>query len=235
MFKYLLANIVKVFFRKQNKKSFLLMLSGVKILDFKSTFISEEVSVSKENVKIADNVTITGTSIIEKNVTILKGSIINNSIISSGSVVGPYVYINDAQIGANNSIGPFSFIRPETITQDNVKIGAFVEVKKTSVDSYSKIPHLSYVGDTDIGKKVNIGAGVITCNYDGHKKSKTVIGDNVFIGSDSQLIAPLIIESNSYVAAGSTINKKVEENDLAISRTRQVNKKNYAKTLRGEK
>ena len=230
-----LVNIVSFFINKKYKKAFSLMLKGTKVQDYKTTFIDDSVQIAKKNVEIADNVTISGNSIIESDVKILKGSIISNSKISKGSVIGPYVFITDAQIGENNKIGPFSFVRPETKTENNVKIGAFVEVKKISVGENSKIPHLSYVGDADIGKKVNIGAGVITCNYDGHKKHKTLIGDNVFVGSDCQLIAPVQIAKNAYIAAGSTINKNVEENDLAISRTKQVNKKDYAKKIRGEK
>lgn len=232
-FKLLFCKILSFFIPKVNRQAYLLSKMGVSIKDYKTTYISSRVKVSKIGVYIEDGVSINGETVIEDNVKILKGSLINNSIVSKGSKLGPYVYINDSRLGEENNIGPFSYTRPGTHTSKNVKIGGFVEVKNTKVDENSKIPHLSYIGDTQIGKNVNIGAGVITCNYDGVKKSKTLIGDNVFIGSDCQLIAPVQIDKNSYVAAGSTINKNVDEFDLAISRSKQMNKKNYAKKIRG--
>lgn len=202
---------------------------GVKFLNFKTSYIDIEAKVSNKGVYIEDGVIIKGTSTIEANVTILKNTVIKDTYVSEGSIIGPFVSAEGAIFGALNKIGPFSFIRPGTKTAESVKIGAFVEVKKTTVLGHSKIPHLSYIGDAELGSGVNVGAGVITCNYDGVKKSKTIIGNNVFVGSDCQLIAPVEISANSYIAAGSTINKKVEEYDLAISRTRQVNIKDYVK------
>lgn len=204
-------------------------MGGVKFLNFKTVYIDAGVIISSKNVYIEDGVIIKGATSIESNVKILKNTVIKDTYIKEGSVVGPFVSVDGALIGESNKIGPFSYIRPGTETAKNVKVGAFVELKKTSVNENSKIPHLSYIGDTLIGTGVNIGAGVITCNYDGVKKSKTIIGDNVFVGSDCQLIAPVELASNSYVGAGSTINRNVEEYDLAIARTKQINIKNYVK------
>ncbi len=135
----------------------------------------------------------------------------------------------ETKIGKNCKIGPFSHIRKGVILKDNVRIGNFVEIKKSIIGENTKINHHSYIGDSEIGKNVNIGAGTITCNYDGRKKRKTIIEDNVFIGSNNSLIAPIKIGKNAYTAAGSTITENVPANALAISRTRQIIKLNWVK------
>ena len=124
-------------------------------------------------------------------------------------------------------IGPYARIRPKTILKEGSKIGNFVEIKKSTVGKKSKVSHLSYIGDTQLGKSVNIGAGTITCNYDGIKKSKTIIQDNVFIGSNSSLVAPLTLEESSTIGAGSVITKNVSEGTLALTRAEQIEIKNY--------
>ena len=124
-------------------------------------------------------------------------------------------------------IGPYARLRPGTILKSNTKIGNFVETKNSSISNNSKVNHLSYIGDTTIGKNSNIGAGTITCNYDGAKKSKTKISDNVFIGSNSALVAPVKLEKNSMVGAGSVITRDVKKNSLAITRSPQIEVKNY--------
>ena len=126
-----------------------------------------------------------------------------------------------------DSIGPYARIRPGTVLKEGSKIGNFVEIKKSIIGKKSKVNHLSYIGDSDIGKTVNVGAGTITCNYDGVKKSKTKIKDNVFIGSNSSLVAPLTIEEESVVGAGSVITKKVRKKSLALTRTLQTEVLNY--------
>lgn len=229
MIKNLFTKLYCLFYPKNIRNAFVHKRRGVSFLNFKTVYVDENVTISDKNVYIEDGVIIKGTTVIEANVKILKNTVIKDTYVKEGSVIGPFVSIEGAIIGANNKIGPFSFLRPGTETAKNVKVGAFVELKKTSVNENSKIPHLSYIGDAEIGTGVNIGAGVITCNYDGVKKSKTIIGDNVFVGSDSQLIAPVELASNSYIGAGSTINRNVEEYDLAISRVKQVNKKNFVK------
>ena len=137
-----------------------------------------------------------------------------------------------SEIGANASIGPFSNIRTGTVLGAETRVGNFVETKKTTMGKGSKASHLTYLGDAEIGSDCNIGAGTITCNYDGFNKWKTKLGDGVFIGSDSQLIAPVHIEDHAFVAAGSTVTNSVPENGLAVARSKQVNKPNRAKVIR---
>ena len=129
--------------------------------------------------------------------------------------------IENAVIGKSCRIGPFARIRPESVLNEKVHVGNFVEIKKSIVGNRSKINHLSYIGDSEIGTETNIGAGTITCNYDGANKHKTIIGDNVFVGSDVQLVAPVSVSSGATIAAGTTITRDVAENELAISRTPQ--------------
>jgi bifunctional UDP-N-acetylglucosamine pyrophosphorylase/glucosamine-1-phosphate N-acetyltransferase len=173
-----------------------------------NNLIEGEVSLGN-NVLIAPNCHIKNTKIGD-NVVILANSIIENSIINNGAI-----------------IGPFARIRPQTNIGENAKIGNFVEIKKSNIGEGSKISHLTYAGHATTGKNVNIGAGVITCNYDGVNKHKTIIGDGVFIGSDSQLVAPVIIEKNATIGAGSTITKKSPENHLTLSRSKQITLKNW--------
>ena len=132
-------------------------------------------------------------------------------------------------IDQNSTIGPFARLRPGTIIEKNTKIGNFVEVKKSTLKKNSKVNHLSYIGNSTIGKFTNVGAGTITCNYDGINKNKTIIEDNVFIGSNSSLVAPLRIKKNAVIGAGSVITKNVNKNSLALTRVMQVEKKNYKK------
>jgi bifunctional UDP-N-acetylglucosamine pyrophosphorylase/glucosamine-1-phosphate N-acetyltransferase len=166
--------------------------------------------------KIGKNVTIEPYVVIGKNV-----KIGNNVIIKSFS------HLESCKIENKVEIGPYARIRPNTILKEGSKIGNFVEVKKSIVGKKSKINHLSYVGDSQIGKSVNIGAGTITCNYDGVKKSKTKIKDNVFVGSNSSLVAPLTIEKESIIGAGSVITKNVKKQSLALTRSSQTEIKNY--------
>ena len=139
----------------------------------------------------------------------------------------PYTIIEDSLVGKNCNIGPFARIRPNSTLEESVGIGNFVEVKASNIKKNTKANHLTYLGDSDIGENVNVGAGVITCNYDGVNKHKTVIKDNVFIGSDSQLIAPIIVEEGVTIAAGSTITDNSEKDSLLIARSRQQEKKNW--------
>ena len=165
---------------------------------------------------------------IGKNVTIEPYVVFGPKVkIGSNVVIKSFSHLEDCNIMNKVEIGPYARIRPKTILKEGSKIGNFVEVKKSVVGKNSKINHLSYVGDSDIGKLVNIGAGTITCNYDGVNKNKTTIKDNVFIGSNSSLIAPVTIEKNSTVGAGSVITKKVNKNSLALTRANQLEIKNY--------
>ncbi|MGC8757668.1 MAG: bifunctional UDP-N-acetylglucosamine diphosphorylase/glucosamine-1-phosphate N-acetyltransferase GlmU [Caldisericaceae bacterium] len=186
---------------------------------------------------------------IERDTRILSGSIIEgNTHIGEGCVIGPYARIIDSDIGSESSIqmsvvmnsivgenctiGPFSYVRPENLLARNVKIGTFVEVKKSRFNENTKVPHLSYVGDATVGKDVNIGAGTITCNFsglEGSKKNPTYIEDNVFIGSHTTLVAPIVVRKNAYTAAGSVITEEVPEDSLALGRSKQVNKEGWVK------
>ena len=182
---------------------------GVKMLGPETVFFSKDTKIGK-------NVSIEPYVVFGPKVTIG-----NNVIIKSFS------HLEKCKIENKVEVGPYARIRPDTILKEGSKIGNFVEVKKSTVGKKSKINHLAYVGDTDIGKDVNIGAGTITCNYDGVKKSKTKIKDKVFIGSNSSLIAPVTIDNESIVGAGSVITKNVSKNSLALTRSLQSEIKNY--------
>jgi len=148
------------------------------------------------------------------------------TVIQNEAQILPYCIISDSIIGKGAIVGPFSHLRPETVVCDNAKVGAFVEIKKSTIGLGSKVPHLSYVGDASIGENTNIGCGVVFCNYDGTNKHKTSVGNNCFIGSNCNLIAPLKIGDNCFTAAGSTIAKELPSGTFAIERTAQINKQN---------
>ena len=147
--------------------------------------------------------------------------------IGNNVIIKSFSYLESCKVENKVEIGPYARIRPETILKEGSKIGNFVEVKKSTVGKKSKVNHLSYIGDSEIGKAVNVGAGTITCNYDGIKKSKTKIKDKVFIGSNTSLVAPVTIENKSIVGAGSVITKDVSKNSLALTRSLQTEIKNY--------
>ena len=182
---------------------------GVKMTAPETVFFSKDTKIGK-NVKIEPYVVFGKKVKINNNVKILAFS-----------------HLDGVVIGQNCIIGPFARLRPGTKLEKNSKIGNFVEVKKSILKKNSKVNHLSYIGDSIVGKSTNIGAGTITCNYDGINKYKTIIEDNVFIGSNSSLVAPLKIERNSIIGAGSVITKNVKKNSLALTRSSQIEKKNY--------
>ena len=150
------------------------------------------------------------------------GNVISNTSIGAGTHIKPNCVIDDSIIGADVAIGPFAHLRPKTVLADKVKIGNFVETKKTQVGLGSKINHLSYVGDATLGADVNIGAGVITCNYDGVNKFNTIIGDNAFVGSNSSLVAPVTVGKGATIGAGSVITKDAPDDKLSLARARQT-------------
>ena len=165
---------------------------------------------------------------IGKNVTIDPYVVIGSNVkIGNNVVIKSFSHLESCKIENKVEIGPYARIRPDTILKEGSKIGNFVEVKKSTVGKESKVNHLSYIGDSEIGKSVNIGAGTITCNYDGIKKSKTKIKDKVFVGSNSSLVAPLTIAQESIIGAGSVITKNVKKKSLALTRTLQTEIKNY--------
>ena len=163
-----------------------------------------------------------------KNVTVEPYVVIGAKVkIGDNSYIKSFTHIEGTRIENNVVVGPYARLRPGTILKSNTKIGNFVETKKSSINTNSKVNHLSYIGDTVIGKNSNIGAGTITCNYDGIKKSKTKISDNVFVGSNSALVAPVKLEKNSIIGAGSVITRNVKKDSLAITRAFQNEIKNY--------
>lgn len=149
-------------------------------------------------------------------------TIIKNSKVEAGTHIAPYSHIESADIGGNCSIGPYARLRPGTKLHNDVHIGNFVEIKNSEISAGSKANHLSYIGDSTVGRRVNIGAGTITCNYDGANKHRTIIEDDVFIGSDTQLIAPVTVRRGSTIGAGSTITRDTAESALTLSRSKQV-------------
>lgn len=161
------------------------------------------------------------------NVYIEAGCVIKNARIGNACHIKPYCVIDHAKIGAGVDVGPFAHLRPESVLADQSKVGNFVEIKKSTIGQGSKVNHLSYVGDSTVGTGVNIGAGVITCNYDGANKSQTIIEDNAFIGSNASLVAPVTIGDTATVAAGSVITKDVDASALAFGRARQTQKENF--------
>ena len=193
----------------QNKLRNKFLKSGVKMMGPETIFFSNDT-------KIGRNVTIEPYVVIGSKV-----KIGNNVVIKSFS------HLESCKVENKVEIGPYARIRPDTILKEGSKIGNFVEIKKTTIGNKSKVNHLSYIGDSEIGNSVNIGAGTITCNFDGFKKNKTKIEDKVFIGSNSSLVAPLTIKKESVIGAGSVITKSVKKKSLALTRSQQVEIKNY--------
>ncbi|MDC0428408.1 UDP-N-acetylglucosamine pyrophosphorylase [Candidatus Pelagibacter sp.] len=193
----------------QNKLRNKFLASGVKMLGPETIFFSNDTKIGK-------NVIIEPYVVIGKNV-----KIGDNVIIKSFS------HLESCKIENKVEVGPYARIRPDTILKEGSKIGNFVEIKKSVIGKKSKVNHLSYIGDSNLGKSVNIGAGTITCNYDGVKKSKTKIKDKVFVGSNSSLVAPVTIDQESIIGAGSVITKNVKKKSLALTRSLQTEIKNY--------
>ena len=198
-------NIQKI----QNKLRNKFLKLGVKMVGVETIFFSKDTKIGK-NVTIEPYVVFIGKVKIGNNVTIKSFS-----------------HLEGCKIENKVNVGPYARIRPGTTLKEGSKVGNFVEIKKSIIGKKSKVNHLSYIGDSDIGKNVNIGAGTITCNYDGVTKSKTKVKDNVFIGSNSSLVAPITIDANSIVGAGSTITKNVKKKSLALARALQVEINNY--------
>ena len=198
-----------------------LMDNGVTIMDIDSTFIDEEVCIGPDTV-IYPFTWIEGATTIGKGCEIGPSSRIQNSSIGDNAILH-FIYAHDCQIGSHVTVGPYVHLRPNTVLSDGVKIGNFVEVKNSQIGKGSKIPHLSYIGDTDMGEKVNIGSGTITVNYDGKNKHRTTLEDGVFIGCNTNLVAPVTVGKGAYVAAGSTITKNVPSEALGVARARQSN------------
>jgi bifunctional UDP-N-acetylglucosamine pyrophosphorylase/glucosamine-1-phosphate N-acetyltransferase len=226
-----LAELAAVLRDRKNRE---VMLSGVTLDDPASTSIDQDVTIGPDTT-IGASVRLEGRTAIGQRCHIHAGARLTNATVGDDAAVLDYSVIVSSTLGPGARVGPFSHVRPESIIAEGAHVGNFVELKKTRLGLNSKVNHLAYLGDATIGADVNIGAGAITCNFDGEKKNLTVIEDGVFIGSDSQLIAPVRIGKGSYVAAGSSITADVPDDSLAISRGRQENKTGWAARRRAEK
>ena len=220
--RYQLATAERILRQRKNIE---LMDSGVTILDPDSTFIDYDVSVGRDSIILPFTYLETGTKIGE-NCSIGPNCRLQNTKIGN-DVTMQFVYSHDAEVDDDVIIGPYVHLRPGTKISKKVKIGNFVEVKNSTIGEGSKLPHLQYIGDCDMGSDVNMGCGTITVNYDGKKKFRTTIGNDVFVGCNSNLVAPVTIKDGAYIAAGSTITQDVPEGNLAIARARQVNKTDW--------
>ena len=212
-----LAALERFYQKKQAEK---LLLAGVTLIDPSRFDVRGTVEHGKD-VSIDVNVILEGDVKLGNNVKIGAGCVLKNVTVGDNVEIKPYSVLEDAVIGEKSAIGPFSRLRPGTQLAEGAHVGNFVEIKNAQVGKGSKVNHLTYVGDAEVGSNVNIGAGVITCNYDGANKFKTIIGDDVFVGSDSQLVAPVEIANGATIGAGSTITKNVAEGELVITRVAQ--------------
>lgn len=203
------------------------MRAGVTLLHPATTFIDEGVEIGPDTT-LGPNVSLQGECEIGSGVTIGQGSVLTHSTVGDGTEVKPYSVLEDAVVGPNCHVGPFARLRPGTRLDEGVHVGNFVETKKAHLKKGTKASHLSYLGDAEIGAGCNIGAETITCNYDGVNKHVTTLGDGVFIGSDTQLVAPVKVGDGAFVAAGSTIVEDVPPGALALSRAQQVNREGWA-------
>lgn len=212
-----LAQIERVY---QDRRAQGLLAQGVTLKDPARLDVRGTLSCGKD-VEIDVNCVFEGVVKLGDNVKIAANCVIKNAHIKNGTQIAPFTHIDDAEIGENNRIGPFARLRPGTVLQSDAHVGNFVELKNAQVDVGSKINHLSYVGDATVGKHVNIGAGTITCNYDGANKFRTTIEDGAFIGSDTQLVAPVTVGKNATIAAGSTITRDAPAGALTLCRARE--------------
>jgi len=207
------------------------METGVTILDPASTFISPRVKLAAD-VVLESQVRLEGATQIARGTSIAQGAIVRDCLIGEGVEIKAYTVAQEARIGSRAIIGPFARLREQTVLEERVHIGNFVETKKTTLKTGAKANHLTYLGDSEVGEGTNVGAGVITCNYDGFHKFRTVIGKNVFVGSDCQLIAPITIGDGVTIAAGTTLTQDVPADGLAINRAPLVIKEGGGARLR---
>lgn len=206
------------------------MLAGVTIEDSNSTFIGPDVVIGQDTV-IRPGTHILGNSVIGKDNVIGPATYLDNVTVGDGNHI-IFSHVADSAIGNANEVGPYARIRGHSVIANHNRVGNFVEFKACVLHDGAKAAHLSYLGDVEIGEKTNIGCGTIVANYDGYNKTKTVIGNDVFVGSGSTLISPIVVEDHAYIAAGSTINRNVAKDDMAIARARQENKPGYGNVVR---
>jgi bifunctional UDP-N-acetylglucosamine pyrophosphorylase/glucosamine-1-phosphate N-acetyltransferase len=226
-----LADLAAVLFARKRRA---LMLDGVSLQDPATTYVDDTVEVGADTV-LAPGVTLTGTTRVGARCHIHPNVRIADSVIGDDVTVLDHSIVVQSVVGSRVRLGPFAHLRPHSRLADDTHVGNFVELKNTSLGRGSKANHLAYLGDAAVGERVNVGAGAITCNYDGTRKHPTVIEDDVFIGSDSQLVAPVTIGRGSYVAAGSSITEDVPPDSLAVARARQTNKPGWANGRRAKK
>ncbi len=220
-----LAAAARALYRRKAEE---LMEAGVTLIDPETTYIDADVKVGRDTF-IEPGVLLIGRTEVGDDVRIGTGCRIADSKLGDGTSVFPFCTITASSIGRGCRVGPFANLRPETVLDEEARVGNFVETKKTHLGRGSKANHLTYLGDAEIGKGANVGAGTITCNFDGVAKHRTIIEDEVFIGSDTQLVAPVRVRRGAFIGAGSTITKDVPAYALAISRTRQVVKEDWAR------
>jgi len=223
-----LSRLERVYQAEQAEK---LLLAGVMLLDPARFDLRGELTHGRD-VEIDTNVIIEGQVTLGHRVKIGTGCVIKNSVIGDDCEISPYTVVEDARLDAACTIGPFARLRPGAELAEGAHVGNFVEMKKARLGKGSKAGHLSYLGDAEIGDNVNIGAGTITCNYDGANKHKTLIGDDVFVGSDTQLVAPVSVGNGATIAAGTTVTRDVAANELVLSRVPQVHKQDWQRPVK---
>lgn len=201
------------------------MENGVTLIDPKTTYIGIDVEIGKDTIIYPNNI-LEGNTKVGNNCLIYQNSRVENSIIGDEVDIQASVIL-DSRIGDNTTVGPFAYIRPETSIGKNARIGDFVEIKKSTIGDGTKVSHLTYIGDAEVGSECNFGCGTVVVNYDGKNKYKTVIGNHSFIGCNTNLVSPVTIHDNTYIAAGSTITSEVNEGDLAVARAKQRNIKGW--------
>ncbi|MBQ6820641.1 MAG: bifunctional UDP-N-acetylglucosamine diphosphorylase/glucosamine-1-phosphate N-acetyltransferase GlmU [Clostridium sp.] len=213
-----LAEAEEILRKRINKRH---MENGVTLIDPNSIYIGDDVVIGRDTIIYPGNV-IEGNTTIGEDVTLYPNSRISNSIISNNVEIQSSVVI-DSEIGEGTTVGPFAYIRPESIIGKHARIGDFVEIKKSTIGDNTKVSHLTYIGDAEVGRGCNFGCGTVVVNYDGKNKTVTKIGDNSFIGCNTNLVSPVSVENNTYIAAGSTIVNDVKEGELAVARAKQRN------------
>ncbi len=204
-----------------------LVRGGVEIWDYQNCYVDPTVRVGKGSV-IMPGTILRGATVVGENCVLGPNTLLENVTLGDGCTVNAS-QLYDATAGSRANIGPFAYVRPGTVIGEGVKVGDFVEIKNSTIGDGTKVPHLSYVGDSDVGREVNFGCGTVTCNYDGAKKHRTTIGDGVFLGCNTNLVAPVRIGDKVFTAAGSTITDDVPPQALAIARARQTNKRDWVK------
>ncbi len=203
---------------------------GVSIMDPNNTYIDPRVQIGEGTVILPGTI-LKGETVIGRNCTVGPNAMVNHCTVGDETEINAS-QLNDSTVGSHTTVGPFAYVRPNSRIGDHVKVGDFVEIKNSVIGNGTKIAHLTYIGDTDCGERINFGCGTVTTNYDGFKKFRCTIGDDAFIGCNTNLVAPVTVGKGSYIAAGSTITDEVPENALAIARTKQTNKDGWAEKWR---